>query len=119
MFIAFVGFDNVIVTSLRDLNGNVFEGSLLAHKKLIVISDTEYYTGSVSVLKMITGGDYISGRKKHVHEGFNVLVEGLVAVFGNYPMFPKDATTGFLRRHILFPANNNNVVPFQESQRLY
>jgi len=60
---AFVGLENCVVTTLRDLNTNVFEGSLLQHKKLIVISDTEYYTGPVSVLKMITGGDFIVGRK--------------------------------------------------------
>lgn len=103
---ALVGLENTVITTLRDLNQNIFEASNLQHKKLIVVSDTEYYVGSVSVLKMITGNDFIIGRKKHVQEGYNILIEGMVAIFGNYPMYPRDATTGFLRRLILFPATS-------------
>jgi phage/plasmid-associated DNA primase len=86
----------------------MFETSLLQHKKLRVISDSEYYNGPVSVLKMITGNDIIPGRKKHVQEGFSILVEGILVIFGNYAMHPKDSSTGFSRQ-IFFPATN--VVP--------
>lgn len=103
---ALVGFQNTVVTSLRDLNSNTFEVSNLQHKKLICVSDTEFYSGPVGVLKQITGNDFLIGRRKHQQGAVNIFIEGMVIIIGNYPMYPRDATTGFLRRLIQFPATN-------------
>lgn len=113
---ALVGFDNTVVTTLRDLNSNTFEIVNLQHKKLIVVSDTEMYTGPVGVLKQITGNDYLVGRRKHQQGAFNIYIEGMVLIVGNYPMYPRDATTGFLRRLIQMPATN--VVKGSEERTL-
>nr|YP_010736370.1 primase [Zygnema circumcarinatum]QKQ14699.1 primase [Zygnema circumcarinatum]WEL36343.1 primase [Zygnema circumcarinatum] len=106
VLMALVGFHNTVVTSLRDLNCNTFEASSLLHKKLICVSDTEFYSGSVSVLKQITGNDFLVGRRKHQQGAFNIFIEGMVVIVGNYPMYPRYATTGFMHRLIQFPASN-------------
>ena len=107
LMMALVGFYNSVVTALRDLNSNSFEAYNLQHKKLICVSHTETYSGSVGVLKQITGNDYLLGRKKHQQGAVNIYIEGMVLIVGNYPKYPRDATTGLLRRLIQIPATNN------------
>nr|YP_009710005.1 putative phage/plasmid DNA primase [Coleochaete scutata]QFU80110.1 putative phage/plasmid DNA primase [Coleochaete scutata] len=106
VFIAVIGLQNSIVTTLKDINSNRFKASSLQHKKLIVISDTEPYTGSVSMLNMISGNDFIMEHRSHDREAYNIFIEGMVVLFGDHPVSLQNVITGFIKRRIQFPARN-------------
>jgi putative DNA primase/helicase len=60
---AIIGNDNVVVTTMRELEDR-FEGNRIFGKKLLLITDAAAYNGDVSTLKAITGGDYIRYERK-------------------------------------------------------
>lgn len=55
--IALVGMRNVHTTTLKKLENERFETASLKDKRLVVITDSERYTGTVSILKALTGQD--------------------------------------------------------------
>lgn len=64
--LAFVGKENVVVTSLKWLNTDPLETTHLIGRELAVIYDTERYRRDLSKLKSITGRDRVVGHTKFI-----------------------------------------------------
>lgn len=95
---ALVGDTMALTTTLKDLHNDRFEALNLVGKRLILISDTEYYQGDMSILKAITGGDLVRGRVKYVQGSIEVIPEGLLLITGNQPLGTRDAGGAISRR---------------------
>ena len=104
-----VGKNNVAVTNLKQLENNRFETANFYGKKLIVITDSEQYTGDVSVLKKITGQDELRYEKKGVQQTSGFRFPGMVWIAANEAMQSKDYTSGLRRRRLSMPFNR--VIP--------
>lgn len=104
-----VGKNNVAVTDLKQLENNRFETANFYGKKLIVITDSEQYTGDVSVLKKITGQDELRYEKKGVQQTSGFRFPGMVWIAANEAMQSKDYTSGLRRRRLSMPFNR--VIP--------
>lgn len=89
-----------------DLNNNTFECSNLRGKKLILISDTEHYSGNISILNQIVGGDSVRGRLKFVQGSYEIRIQGLVLIVGNVPLGVHDHMNALTRRMRVFYADN-------------
>ena len=88
---------------------NRFETANFYGKKLIVITDSEQYTGDVSVLKKITGQDELRYEKKGVQQTSGFRFPGIVWLAANEAMQSKDYTSGLRRRRLSMPFNR--VIP--------
>gem|GEM_PF-1924789 len=97
---AVIGKENVHVSELKHLENNRFETSKLHGKRLLTITDAEKYSGDVSVLKAITGGDSIRFEEKHKQNGSPFRFGGMVLVAANQDMGSSDYTSGLQRRRI-------------------
>lgn len=106
IFIAVIGAHNSITTSLRDLCHDKFEIPLLLDKRLVVISDHEYYKGDTSVLKQLIGGDSARGRVKNSMEIGDQRCFAKFIVVGNTPIASFDAGGAMNRRQVAIPAYN-------------
>jgi phage/plasmid-associated DNA primase len=73
-------------------------------KKLILISDSEQYSGDLQVLKQIVGNDALQGRAKSIQGSFEVVPEGLVLIVTNHPITSRDTSQALIRRMITFKA---------------
>lgn len=104
-----VGKNNVAVTNLKQLENNRFETANFYGKKMIVITDSEQYTGDVSVLKKITGQDELRYEKKGVQQTSGFRFPGIVWLAANEAMQSKDYTSGLRRRRLSMPFNR--VIP--------
>lgn len=104
--VALVGKDRVIQTTLKNLNTDVFELYNLIGKPLIMISDSELYTGDLSLLKQIVGNDKIQGRAKYVQGTFDIKKTGNVMIVANVLFSNKDQSTAVTRRLLPFIADN-------------
>jgi len=98
---ACVGIENTVNTELVYLEKSRFELSNLEDKKLIIISDSERYSGSVSKLKQITGGDNLRSEKKYDPLITKFKASGLVIIAANEPIQATDYSTGLSRRRIV------------------
>ncbi len=107
---ALVGKDGTITTTLKSLHSDQFELTNIRGKKLILISDTEYYKGDVSTLKALVGGDALRGRIKYVQGSYEVTPEGIVMIQGNHPLGVRDSSNAILRRMRIFKATNVSKV---------
>lgn len=105
VLIALIGKERVIQTTLKNLNTDVFELYNLIGKPLIMISDSELYTGDLSVLKQIVGNDSIQGRAKYIQGAFDIAQTGNVMVVANVLFTSKDQSTAVSRRLLVFPAD--------------
>lgn len=103
---ALIGDRGTVVTSLRSLNNDGFEVYNLKDKHLIIISDTEYYSGDLSVLKQAVGGDPLKGRIKFVQGSHDIYPRGLIMIIGNYGFGSQDTSGAIKRRMRLFKADN-------------
>lgn len=99
-----VGQDCTITTSLQALHSDPFELINLVGKKLILISDSERFSGDLHILKQIVGGDALKGRLKHIQGAFEVRPEGMVWIITNHPLVSSDTTHAVTRRMRIFPA---------------
>lgn len=104
-----IGRNNVAVTDLKQLESNRFETANFYGKKAIIITDSEQYTGDVSVLKKITGQDELRYEKKGVQQTGGFRFTGMVWVAANEAMQSKDYTSGLRRRRLSMPFNR--VIP--------
>jgi putative DNA primase/helicase len=97
---ALVGRKNVHVTELKHLETNRFESSNIYGKRLCVIVDAEKYSGDVSVLKAMTGGDSLRYEEKHKQCGQPFRYGGMVVIAANLDMGSSDYSSGLARRRI-------------------
>jgi phage/plasmid-associated DNA primase len=88
------------------LHTDPFEIPNIVGKKLIIISDTEYYRGNISQLKAIVGGDLVKRRIKNVQGSFDVVANGMVLIIGNVPIGVRDNSNALLRTMKTFKATN-------------
>lgn len=63
---AFMGEQNVFVTNLASFEGSRFESAGVIGRRLLMITDSDNYRGSVEKLRALTGGDRIGVEKKGV-----------------------------------------------------
>jgi len=106
---ALVGKENVAVTDLKQLEKNRFETASLYGKKAVIITDSERYTGDVSVLKALTGEDLLRYEKKGLQQTQGFRYNGMVWIAANEAIQSADYTSGLKRRRcsMLF----NRIVP--------
>lgn len=95
---ALVGKEGTITTSLRSLHNDPFETVNLDGKKLILINDSERYSGDLDILKQIVGCDSLKGRTKYVQGSTEVLTEGIVTIITNNPITSTDNSNALTRR---------------------
>jgi putative DNA primase/helicase len=96
---ALIGYDNSVVSNLKTLEGSRFETHAVVGKQLLVLTDEERYTGSVSVLKALTGEDTIRTERKY-HDPIPAQNHCLVIVAANEPILSPDYTSGLARRRL-------------------
>lgn len=104
-----VGKENYAITTLKQLEQNRFETASFYGKKLICITDSERYTGDVSVFKAITGYDDLRHEKKGVQQTGSFKFHGVVMVAANEAMQSTDYTNATARRRLSMPFNR--VIP--------
>lgn len=78
-----IGKHNATVTDLRNLEQNRFETATLYGKRLVSITDTSKYGGSVDVFKALTGQDSLRLERKHQQQGATFRFAGLVLLASN------------------------------------
>lgn len=113
---AITGTSNVHVTELKHLENNRFETAKLYGKRLCTITDAEKYSGDVSTLKAITGGDSIRFEEKNKQNGQPFRFQGMVLIAANQDICSSDYTSGLQRRRIT--ARFENVVPTDKRRNL-
>ena len=111
-----VGKDNYAITTLKQLEQNRFETASFYAKKLICITDSERYTGDVSVFKAITGYDDLRHEKKGVQQTGSFKFNGVVMVAANEAMQSTDYTNATSRRRVSMPLNR--VIPPRQRRDL-
>ena len=95
-----LGEDNYAITNLKQLEQNRFEMAMFYGKKAIFITDSERYAGDVSVLKAITGNDYLRIEKKGVQQTGSFKFPGMVWVAANEAIQSCDYTNALFRRRL-------------------
>lgn len=115
---ALVGSRNTYVSSLRLLEQSRFETVNLLDKQLVVITDEERYTASVSTLKAITGEDTLRGERKF-EKSFTFTNQCLVIVAANEAIQSPDYTSGLARRRLTVefrhhPTKIRDLIHFDE-----
>ena len=73
---------------------------------MILILEADSWVDDMSILKSISGGDTIPGRKKHVQGSFEVNIEGILAIFNNSKFNTRDESGAIQRRLKQFRADN-------------
>lgn len=102
---ALVGERNMTSTDLRTLEKNNFETAKLYGKRLVLITDSDKYGGSINALKALTGQDPIRLERKHVQQSGTFVFGGLVMLASNEPLATTDLSSGFERRRITVEFN--------------
>lgn len=95
-----VGEDNIVISTMEQLNKNRFETASLFGKRLVIISDADKYGGQVDVFKAITGGDPIRYEEKLKQTSKPFVYGGMVLVAANQPLQFTDSSTAMVRRRI-------------------
>jgi P4 family phage/plasmid primase-like protien len=103
---ALVGYANTYNTKLRWLEQNRFETSELIGKQLVLVSEADRYTASVSTLNALTGSDVMRAERKH-EAAFQYDNEAMVIVAANEPIQSPDYTSGLGRRRISIEFRNH------------
>jgi putative DNA primase/helicase len=95
-----VGTRNTASTDLRTLEQNRFEAASLYRRRLVLISDTDKYGGSINVLKALTGQDPIRLERKNIQQNGTFRFDGQVLIASNEALATTDLTSGLERRRI-------------------
>lgn len=98
-----VGYQNTFITELKHLESSRFETAGLYGKRLCLITDSDRYGGSVSVLKSIVGQDTLRNERKHQKTWSGFTSKAMVLVAANEPIQATDYTSGLERRRITIP----------------
>ena len=110
---ALVGVRNTHTTSLKKLEGSRFETACIKDKRLVVITDSERYSGSVSTLKALTGQDSIPYEVKFVQSQGGFVPNAMVILAANEIIQSGDYTSGLERRRITVPLTHK-IHPSQQ-----
>lgn len=73
---ALVGTRNATVTDLKNLETNRFETAALHRKRLVAVTDSGKYGGSIDVFKAMTGQDPLRLERKHQQQGATFAFDG-------------------------------------------
>lgn len=95
-----IGQHNATVTDLRNLEQNRFETATLYGKRLVSITDTSKYGGSVDVFKALTGQDSLRLERKHQQQGATFRFGGMVLLASNEALQTTDYTSALERRRL-------------------
>lgn len=95
-----IGKHNTTVTDLRNLEQNRFETANLYGKRLVSVTDTSKYGGSIDVLKAMTGQDSLRLERKHQQQGATFRFGGLVLLASNEALQTTDYTSALERRRL-------------------
>jgi len=101
-----VGTQSIVSTDLDRISKDPFEAINLANKKVILISESSTKIGNTSVLKSISGGDTLAGRKKHIQGSYEVIIKGVVVIFNNEKFQTTDNSGAIYRRIKPFRADS-------------
>ncbi len=102
---ALVGAQNATVTDLRNLEQNRFETAKLYGKRLVAITDSGRYGGSIDVFKALTGQDPLRFEEKYRQQGATFTFDGLTLLASNEPLQFSDFTGAVERRRITIEFN--------------
>jgi putative DNA primase/helicase len=100
-----LGFDNVVGTDLDRLSDSRFEASKLYKKKAAFVGETNYTLSKTSMLKLLTGGDTISGEFKG-RDPFDFVNTAKIIIATNGLPVTTDRSEGFYRRWCLIEFKN-------------
>ena len=95
-----VGSENTFITELKHLEQSRFETSNIHGKRLVLITDSAHYSGSVDVLKALTGGDSIRFEQKNKQGGMHFKPQAMVLIAANEAIQTPDYTSGLRRRRL-------------------
>lgn len=102
----FIGVENTTHTGLEALINNRFESGKLYNKKLATMGETNFNTlQNTSQLKMLSGGDMISGEFKR-KDPFEFVNTAKIVISSNSLPVTMDRTDGFYRRWLIIDFNN-------------
>jgi putative DNA primase/helicase len=99
-----VGDRNTHITKLKKLEGQ-FETAALLDKKLVLVTDSDRYGGSVETLKALTGGDRVPYEEKFLQAGEGFQPGCKVILSCNEPIQAQDYIA-LERRRISVPFDN-------------
>ena len=111
-----IGSVNAITTELKYLEQVRFETASLYLKRLVLIADSERYTGEVSKLKALTGGDPLRYEEKNVQSRNSFHPKAMLILAANEPIQSKDYTSGLQRRRITVYFRNQ--IPLEKQRDL-
>lgn len=100
---ALVGQQNTFSTELKHLENNRFEPAGIYGKRLVVVTDSERYGGSVAVFKALTGGDMLRYERKGIQQGNGFVPTAMVMLAANETVQSSDYTSGLERRRLTVP----------------
>ena len=100
LFAALIGALNATITNLRNLETNRFETAALYRKRLVAITDSGKYGGSIDVFKALTGQDPLRLERKHQQQGATFIFDGMVLIASNEPLQFNDYTGAVERRRL-------------------
>ena len=98
---ALVGAKNTASTSLKEMETNRFETARFYEKRLVLITDSDKYGGSINTLKAMTGQDDLRLEKKHQQQSGGFVYKGLVFMASNESLATTDHTSGLDRRRAM------------------
>lgn len=110
---ALIGEQNTATTTLKTMEYDKFETANFYRKRLVVITDSDKYNGSVNILKAITGQDLLRLERKHQQAG-SFTCEAVVMIASNEHLVSTDHTSGLDRRRCTVPFNK----VFSEEEKL-
>lgn len=101
---ALLGTENTVSADLQRLEDkhNRFETYRLRGKRLVIIPEAHKYSGSLEVLKSLTGGDLISAEIKGSTGVADFYFEGGVVVAGNGFLYASDSSDAVMKRRMPF-----------------
>ncbi|MBV5341767.1 MAG: toprim domain-containing protein [Deltaproteobacteria bacterium] len=95
-----VGNENATTTSLKQLETNRFEAANFYGKRLVAIEEADKFGGSVSVLKSLTGQDFLRLERKNEQQSSSFVYGGQTIMMSNERLATTDYTSGIERRRI-------------------
>ncbi|MDO9139051.1 MAG: phage/plasmid primase, P4 family [Methylobacter sp.] len=96
--VALVGRHNAASTTLPAMENNQFETANFYQKRLVMITDSDKYGGSINTLKAMTGQDQLRLERKHQQQSGGFQYEGMVVIASNENLAFTDHTSGLERR---------------------
>lgn len=97
---ALVGEHNAVSTTLKEMETNRFEPARYLGARLVKITDSDKYGGSINMLKAMTGQDHIRIERKNQQQTGDFIFSGLVVMASNEHLATTDHTSGLDRRRL-------------------